>query len=438
MNEKSVIKHSAVISITNNINLLQRRVWNVLLSNAYDFLPVQETYEISLSKLQDILGIETRNTKYLKKSLKALLACIVEFDVLGKDGKNIWKASSLLAQVEFENGKCRYEYSSMLRKNLYNPAIYARISLSMQRRFRHKHTLALYELTVDYYIAKRKYGQTPFIDLNDFKKLMGFADSGKYCEFKDLKKYVIKPACKEINEKSDLIIDIEYQKNGRRITALRLHIKPNPVYTGKRIEEFLYPPKIIDAEVIEIIDNSKNNLADELFKNNIRPKSLCHKLASEYPVDYIKQHLQNLNEGLKNNKIKSEKSGAWLHKAITSKSPQEILETKKEQQKQAKKEKEQKKKEREQAAKEKAEREIKLNYDSYIQEQSENYVDGLPKSEIKRLEKLFLDHLKTEKKNYLFNRCRKKGVINCKNDFLPWIAEKYLEGKIMSFEDFKN
>ena len=38
-----VIKHSAAIQIQNNITLLQRRAWNVLLANAYDELPSRRT-----------------------------------------------------------------------------------------------------------------------------------------------------------------------------------------------------------------------------------------------------------------------------------------------------------------------------------------------------------------------------------------------------------
>jgi len=39
--KRDVIKHSAAIQIQNNVTLLQRRAWNVLLANAYDELPIQ-------------------------------------------------------------------------------------------------------------------------------------------------------------------------------------------------------------------------------------------------------------------------------------------------------------------------------------------------------------------------------------------------------------
>ncbi len=40
--KRDVIKHSAAIQIQNNVTLLQRRAWNVLLANAYDELPIQD------------------------------------------------------------------------------------------------------------------------------------------------------------------------------------------------------------------------------------------------------------------------------------------------------------------------------------------------------------------------------------------------------------
>jgi truncated hemoglobin YjbI len=55
MDEKrEVIKHSAAIHIQNNITLLQRRAWNVLLHNAYDDLLSDDEYRITVKTLTQI------------------------------------------------------------------------------------------------------------------------------------------------------------------------------------------------------------------------------------------------------------------------------------------------------------------------------------------------------------------------------------------------
>ena len=221
--KKDVIKASPAIHIENNINLLQRRAFNVLLANAYDELPVEEVHSIKVTELTEVLGFESRNDKHLKESLKALMTCLVEWNLLGKDKTQEWGATTLLASVEIKNGICTYAYSPPLRKRLHNPKMYARISLSLQNQFDSKHALALYELCVDYLHFDRNYGETSFIPLDNFRKLMGLGDD-KYPEFKDLRRYVLKPAITEINAKTDLQVSVESRRKSRKVAAVKFVI----------------------------------------------------------------------------------------------------------------------------------------------------------------------------------------------------------------------
>jgi hypothetical protein len=102
--KKEVIKHSSAIQIENKITLLQRRVWNLLLANAYDELPVKEEYQVGISELIEFLD-STHNDKYLKDSLKNLMSTILEWNILDKDGVEEWGASPLLAQVKIKGKK---------------------------------------------------------------------------------------------------------------------------------------------------------------------------------------------------------------------------------------------------------------------------------------------------------------------------------------------
>ncbi len=58
---QEVVKHSAAIQIQNNITLLQRRAWNVLLANAYDELPTQETHQVKVRELMENLEFTRKN-----------------------------------------------------------------------------------------------------------------------------------------------------------------------------------------------------------------------------------------------------------------------------------------------------------------------------------------------------------------------------------------
>src|ERR1043166_3247902 len=98
--KQELYKHSAAIQIENNITLLQRKTWNVLLWNAYDELPTKEIHCIPIQELSWHVGYDSHDADYLKEAAKAMLRCIVEYNILGKDGKTKrWGALALLAQV---------------------------------------------------------------------------------------------------------------------------------------------------------------------------------------------------------------------------------------------------------------------------------------------------------------------------------------------------
>src|SRR6266571_3452635 len=153
--KRDVIKHSAAIQIQNNVTLLQRRAWNVLLANAYDELPIQDIHQISVQRLMMSLEFNSKNEDYLKEAIEALVGCRVKWNILDKDGSAIWGVAALLASAEIQRGVCTYGFAPHMRQRLHNPRMYARLCLSLQNKFDSKHTLALWEHCTDYLGAKR-------------------------------------------------------------------------------------------------------------------------------------------------------------------------------------------------------------------------------------------------------------------------------------------
>jgi Initiator Replication protein len=223
--KREVIKHSAAIQIENNITLLQRRTWNALLYNAYNELETKEEHAIPVKKLAGLVGYDSHDMGYLKEAALAMLRCIVQYNVLGKDGSSErWGAMALLAQVDIQKGLFTYAYSPELRRRLHNPAMYARLDLNMQKQFASKHALALWELCADYLGSGRDYGESPFIPLAEYRKLMGIADD-MYPLFKLFNKRVIKEPIEEINRVSDFRVSANYRRSGRKVTALKFKIR---------------------------------------------------------------------------------------------------------------------------------------------------------------------------------------------------------------------
>ena len=75
------------------------------------------------------------------------------------------------------------------------------------------YAIRIYELLMQFNATKKR-----LISLEEFRKLFQLED--KYPLFKDLNKWVIKPAVKEINDSSNLIVYYSTKKKGKNVIAL--------------------------------------------------------------------------------------------------------------------------------------------------------------------------------------------------------------------------
>ncbi len=250
--KQEVIKHSAAIQIENNMTLLQRRAWNALLYNAYNELNTKEEHQITLQYLAQLVGYDSHDMDYLKEASIAMLRCIVQYNVLGKDGSlERWGATALLAQADIQKkkGLFIYAYSPELRRRLHNPEMYARLDLDLQKQFDSKYALALWELCTDYLGSGREYGETPFIPLETFRKLMGIAD-GMYPVFMRLNEKVIKPAIIEVNRVSDFQVTMDCQRQGRKVIALKFKMRRVAMLPEPQSEQRTLFPDLEEMPVI--------------------------------------------------------------------------------------------------------------------------------------------------------------------------------------------
>src|ERR1700722_14947562 len=75
-------KHVNAIHSSNNISLVQRKVFNALLYNAYHDLPKKSQYEIPVRLLAELIGYDSNDQKKLKNSLMGLITTAIEWNVL--------------------------------------------------------------------------------------------------------------------------------------------------------------------------------------------------------------------------------------------------------------------------------------------------------------------------------------------------------------------
>ncbi|HBS99624.1 MAG TPA: replication initiation protein [Citreicella sp.] len=279
----AVKKHVAAIHVSGKLTLLQRKLSNVLLLNAYDTLTSQPRHQIDARTLCLMIGYNSNDMETLKASLRGLAETVAEWDMLDEKGQQEWGVSALLSYAKLKGGVCEYAYSPALAEKLHDPKVFALINLNIQRRFTSGHALALYENCYRFV----RTGSTGWWSLDLFRRLMGVADSPYYDVYKQLNAKIIKPAVAEVNKTSNILLTPETRKMGRTVTDIRFLIAENPQLS------------ILD------LDDGEGLRSTDLYAR-LRGLGVSDRLArqwlGEHGVDHVRQKLDYVagQDGVKN------------------------------------------------------------------------------------------------------------------------------------------
>jgi plasmid replication initiation protein len=194
-------KNSAIIQIScKELTIIQRKLINAIIwciqTNQNELI-----YEISLSEIKKMCGIQATDNVNLKYLFKGLRDISLEFNYLNKDKHHIWSSMSFLSAVEIdkEPGRIKFEMPEMLKEKIRYPHMYAPLNMLLIAGFKCSYAIILYELLRDYLAAPK----IPLISIEDYRTLMGIKEH-EYRGFKNFRVKVITPAVEELNEKSDL------------------------------------------------------------------------------------------------------------------------------------------------------------------------------------------------------------------------------------------
>jgi len=177
---------------------------------------------VHISEVEREVGIklEHLNQRHLKKLIKEIMSKIIEIKDL--ENRNKWKLVALVKEVDYNEGIVTAEISKNLLPyfQLAQERLFTRFNIQNIKPLTSIHAIRMYELA-------KQFDDTGWreISLEEFKRMMKIED--KYKQVKDLKKRVLEPAKRQINERTDINIDYELIKQGRRYTKIRLKISKN-------------------------------------------------------------------------------------------------------------------------------------------------------------------------------------------------------------------
>lgn len=220
-----------------SLSLLHRKLANAWLKNASETEPDADGWwSIHIATMMREIDFNSNNRNYLIDSSRALMGIIFEWDVIAPEEKRkIWKASVLFNEVEIDTEMIRYQISRQLRDQVITPEMYALIDFNIQNRFRRAASLALYEHCYRF----EKIHRTAEVEWQLFRDiLMGeSSDAKSYQEYKVFKDKVLKVAIAEVNSVSDITIEMNEKRLGRRVQAISFTVTRNETRTKENVDD---------------------------------------------------------------------------------------------------------------------------------------------------------------------------------------------------------
>lgn len=309
MKNSILLKHTAAVHSSAPLTLIQRKSINCLLKNAMmENCILDDVYHsVKISDLMVAIGYSKDNRSFnddLKQSLLSLSELNIKWNVLGKDkrGKVVGQ-SPYLSGIEIGNGVVRYTFSKEIRDRFFKPHLYAKLDLQYQKNFKMKSSMPLWELVCEDLSIKNVLTTfTAWIKYENFFSLMGIDGDFYLKNYALFKNKILKPCISEINEKSDVIIELE-EKRGpyKRLTDLRFKVtKKNIQDLWEDVEE-LFPSSI---EIMDPAEEGSNILKRlELFVPTKTAKSLMKQYESyavKDALDFFEQELRVRGEQINN------------------------------------------------------------------------------------------------------------------------------------------
>jgi len=217
----------------NQLSLVGRRVVNAALCIAASD-PEREDWDIDSDYFKWLIRYTSRNNVPLKDALKEGQETFVEVSYIptdenGTPGVEQWARAAFFGPVGSRGGRVRFSIPREIRAQLRDPRSFTFLSLRISAALDSIYSNVMYER-----LSREEYrGQTSMMTVEEFRAWFGKEDNKYLSEFKYLKRNVIDPSVRRINELTDIKVSYETRARGggKRVTHLVFRVEPNP--TGK-------------------------------------------------------------------------------------------------------------------------------------------------------------------------------------------------------------
>ena len=280
MSKELIVKHNEIVEGRYNLTLTEAKIVAKLTSLIKKDDDDFQSYKFTAKELLKDLKIDENNYKDLKIAVDRLMTRIISI----KTENSELKTTFLSSAEYFKNSTIELSFDKKLKPYLLQlKTNFTKYHLENILNLKSFYAIRIYELCKQYENIKER-----IIEISELKTILGI-EKTKYKLYGHFKNKVLEIAEREINEKTDILIQIEEIKTGRKITAIKFLISAK-----KEIKA------VENTEEIEIIEEQKeySGAVRELFellpeKEQIENrKNELEKLLKEHSVEMLKADIE--------------------------------------------------------------------------------------------------------------------------------------------------
>jgi plasmid replication initiation protein len=224
-NNELVMQHNNLIEARYRLSLQEKRLMIFLISQIKPNDNSFKNIEISISELSNIMELDVKNMyRDMEKVTKSMVGRVLSIKDLDKNSllQVPWISSS---EYFYEKGIIQIQISEKLAPYLLKiKDQFTVIRMSDLMKFKSIYSIRIYELLKQYgSLGCRKF------DVEELRLSCGIPEN-RLNFIADFRKKVLEISKREINEKSDILIDFKFIKKSRKVIAIEFLIKNNPNY----------------------------------------------------------------------------------------------------------------------------------------------------------------------------------------------------------------
>lgn len=303
-------KNRTLVRSSGVLNIVQRRVLNILIWNAFNNIESGLMYSIPIEEFEELMasstdGVEaTRQSQYANRKLwLSVAASLRKTEILlftdDVNRRDDLASTGLVSDLYYnsERGVLVYAFNNITAGLIRDAAFSAQLDVRLISEITSKYSLALLEICAAYLMD----GNTPWWPVDVWRRDLGINEGEtSYQEFRYFNVKVLKPSMEDVERLGSMRLTMEKQTaGGRKVTAFRFLIE--------RIESS-------DSGVVKGLEVKKSPVFVGLTDFGVSPAVVTDGIF--HSMEMCSAILTACKEGLEDGTVK--KPGAWCASMIRS------------------------------------------------------------------------------------------------------------------------